>query len=202
MSKSEEIHEHYEPRIAPGRPHYDVLDWASESSQVSRFEVLVANTDLAGKSLLDVGCGLGDLWAFLKDRNIPVAYTGVDLVQKMVAAARDGHGDAAFHCGDVFGGDMFEPGSFDVVFSSGVFNLDLGNNAEFLPGAISRLLDLAGESLVFNLLHKRAAGGSPYFYFDPDQIRPILADLPCRTRILSDYLPNDFTVICVKTPPL
>ena len=127
-----------------------------------------------------------------------MTYTGVDIVEKMVAAARDDHDDADFHCGDVFAGDMFEPGGFDVVFSSGVFNLDLGNNAEFLPGAIARLLDLTREYLVFNLLHKRAAGGGPYFYFDPDQVRPILAALPCRSRILSNYLPNDFTVICRK----
>lgn len=199
MSKREEIHAHYEPRMIPGRANFDILDWASPESQLTRFEVLAANVDLAGKSLLDVGCGLGDLWAFLKARGIPVAYMGVDLVEKMVAAARDGHGDADFHCGDVFAGDMFEPGSFDVVFSSGVFNLDLGNNVEFLPGAIARLLDLAGECLVFNLLHKRAsAGGAPYFYFDPKQVRPILAGLPCRSRILSNYLPNDFTVICDK----
>ena len=198
MSKRQEIRAHYEPRIIPGRDNYDVLDWASQRSQLARFEVLAANVDLAGKSLLDVGCGLGDLWAFLKARDIRVAYTGVDLVAKMAAAARDRHADADFQCGDVFAGDMFAPGGFDVVFASGVFNLDLGNNAEFLPGAIARLFELAGEYLVFNLLHKRAAGGPPYFYFDPKQVRPMLADLPCRIRIIDDYLPNDFTVICRK----
>lgn len=198
MSKTQRIRAHYEPRIIPGRANFDILDWASRESQVIRFDVLAANVDLAGKSLLDVGCGLGDLWAFLKARDIPMAYTGVDLAEKMAAAARDRHTDADFQCGDVFAGGMFEPGSFDVVFGSGVFNLDLGNNAEFLPGAIARLLELAGECLVFNLLHKRAAGGGPYFYFDPKQVRPMLAALPCRTRIISDYLPNDFTVVCRK----
>ena len=197
MSKRHEIRAHYEPRIVPGRANYDVLDWASQQSQLARFEVLVANVDLAGKSLLDVGCGLGDLWGFLKDRDIRVAYTGVDLVEKMVAAARDRHGDGHFECGDVFAEDMFKPGGFDVVFGSGIFNLDLGNNAEFLPGAIARLLELAGEYLVFNLLHKHAAReAGPYFYFDPKQVRAILADLPCRSRIIDHYLPNDFTVIC------
>ncbi len=202
MSKRQKIRAHYEPRIIAGRDNYDVLDWASPRSQVARFEVLTANVDLAGKSLLDVGCGLGDLWAFLKVRGIRVAYTGVDLVLEMATAARNSHTDADFQCADVFAGRMFAPGGFDVVFASGVFNLDLGNNAEFLPPAIARLLELAGEYLVFNLLHKRAAGGPPYFYFDPKQVRRMLADLPCRTRIIDDYLPNDFTVVCVKTPPV
>ena len=117
MSKTQEIRAHYAPRIIPGRDNYDILDWASRESQLIRFDVLAANVDLVGKSLLDVGCGLGDLWAFLKARDISVAYTGVDLAEKMVAAARDRHRDADFQCGDVFAGGMFEPSSGDTILN-------------------------------------------------------------------------------------
>ena len=55
------------------------------------------------------------------------------------------------------------------------------------------------EYLVFNLLHERVAEeGERYFYYDPAAVMEMLSPLPCEVRILDDYLPNDFTVICRK----
>lgn len=198
--KVEAIVGHYEPRITPGRENYDVLDWASGQSQQERFRVLADSVDLAGNSLLDVGCGLGDLWGYLKRRDIPVHYTGVDLVEKMIEAARAQHPDGQFLCADIFGTDVFGPESFDVIFCSGIFNLNLGNNHEFLAASLPRLLDLARGTVVFNLLHRRALYGEQqeYFHFHPKEVLRLLAPLPCTALVLEDYLPNDFTVICRK----
>ena len=200
MSKIKKIHSHYEHRITPERENFDVLDWACAESQQTRFAVLADNVDLTGRSLLDIGCGLGDLWAFLNERGAGVDYTGVDIIEKMVLAARDRYPNGRFVLGDVFGADPFGGRTFDVVFCSGAMNLNLGNNRKFLPVAVSRMLDLAGETVAVNLLHARAAGRDrTYFYHDPDDVRELLAHLPCEIHILQDYLPNDFTVICRKT---
>jgi len=202
MKRKRAIHSHYEPRISPYRAGYDILDWASPESQQARFKVLGENISLAGKSLLDVGRGLGDLCGFLKDRKIAVDYTGVDLIAKMVEAARQRYPDGRFVCADIFQEDTFQPEQFDVVFCSGAFNLNLGNNREFLPVAIRRLLELSREYVVFNLLHHRARGtDGRYFYFDPEDVRRLLAPTECEMRFIDDYLPNDFTAICTKTRP-
>jgi len=202
MKRKRAIRAYYEPRISPYRAGYAILDWASPESQRARFKVLAENVPLAGKSLLDVGCGLGDLWGFLKDQKIAVEYTGVDLVAKMVEAARKRHPDGLFLCTDVFQEEAFQPGQFDVVFCSGAFNLNLGNNREFLPTAVSRMLELSADQVVFNLLHHRArCGDRRYFYFDPEDVRSLLSSIDCEMRLIDDYLPNDFTVICRKTPP-
>jgi len=197
MSKKRNILRHYEPRIRRSRENYDVLDWASAASQQARFEVLVQNVDLDGRSLLDVGCGLGDLWAFLRARRIDVEYTGVDLSGKMIRAARRRQGGGRFIQADVFAEDNpFGPRSFDVVFCSGVFNLNLGNNRRFLTGAIGALMDLAREHVVFNLLHVRAeVQPDRYAYFDPADVAAAIAKHGWDIRVLDDYLPNDFTVI-------
>ena len=201
MSRKKAIHSHYEPRISSGRQNFDVLDWRDAASQRARFQVLIDHVALDGKSLLDVGCGLGDLWAFLKAREIPVRYTGVDLIEKMVAAARQRRPGGRFLCRDVFAGAAAGMGPFDVVFSSGAFNLELGNNMEFLARAVPRLLDLAGQTLAFNLLHTRTRDKYDHCaYYDPDDVLAVLAPLPCEVRILDDYLPNDFTVLCRKSP--
>jgi len=196
------IRAHYEPRIRPDRPNYDVVSWCDEASQRARFQVLVDNVELRGKSLLDVGCGLGDLWSFLQDRGIAVDYTGVDLLEKMVEAAHQRNTGGRYLCADIFAGDIFGGARFDVVFSSGVFSLDVGNNREFLPAAIARMFELCRDYLVFNLLDQRCgAQGDFCVYFHPDEVLNLLAPFPCESRVIDGYLPNDFTVICRRCPP-
>ena len=203
MDREEAIRAHYERRIRPWRPDHLILDWASSETQRKRFDVLIDRVDLAGRSLLDVGCGLGSLWGCLKERHISVRYTGVDILAKMVRAAWRRHPDAQFVCADVFRDDAFGPDSFDVVYCSGAMNLDLGNNLRFIARAAARFLHIARDRAVFNLLHRRASGGppGPYFYTEPGEVRPLLKDLPCEAAFVDDYLPNDFTVICTKRRP-
>lgn len=199
MSRKRKIQEHYEWRISPHRENYEILDWASPASQQARFKVLADKVDLSNKSILDVGCGLGDLWAYFKARKIDVRYTGVDILEKMVQAARDRHPDATFVHADLFVSNPFGPDSFDVVFSSGIFNLTLDNNLQFLTFAAGEMLKIARSQLVFNLLHIRGrTGDKTYFHYDPPQVRSLLADLDCTLEIVDGYLPNDFTVICTK----
>jgi SAM-dependent methyltransferase len=187
--------------MSPGRENFAVLDWASAASQRKRFEVLVANVPLRGRSLLDVGCGLGDLLAYLAERGIDLAYTGVDVLARMVAACRERFGGVRgrFVQADVFADASFGREGFDVVFASGIFNLDLGNNREFLPVALRRLLELSREHVAANFLHVRARGRDKgYFFYDPDEVLAILDGEPCEVRLIDDYLRNDFTVICRK----
>ena len=60
-------------RITP-----DALAVGPGQSQQVRFEVLIANVDLAGAALLDVGCGLGDLWKrrCIEYRDRPQGFVG------------------------------------------------------------------------------------------------------------------------------
>ncbi len=216
MSHRKKIRAHYEPRIRADRESYDILDWADRPSQLARFEVLAQCVELDGRSLLDVGCGLGDLYDYLAGRGVRVDYTGVDIVEAMVAEARRRRPNARFVWGDVFSdtpavldaqGRIAEVDHahlnplagerFDVVFCSGVFNLNLGNNEGFLGQALGRLFELARTHVVFNLLHHRTPTRYAHcVYYDPDQVADLLSGFPCRVRIVDHYLHNDFTVVC------
>jgi SAM-dependent methyltransferase len=198
MSKHDEIRDHYEWRIDPSRASHDVLDWASARTQHQRFEVFLRHVDLYNRTLLDVGCGLGDLWAFLSDNGVPVRYTGVDISEKMLAAARQRQPGGYFLWMDVFAHECpFDARSFDVVFASGIFNLNLGNNRQFLPAALERLMLLADECAAFNLLHRRGESEAHrYAYYDPDEVLASIRRPGWNFEIIDDYLPNDFTVIC------
>ncbi len=193
------IQQHYLPRLANHSESYKILDWASAASQQMRFEILAKNVALAGRSLLDVGCGVGDLYGFLSDRSIEVDYTGVDILVDMVTEASRRHPTGRFECVDIFSGTTPAGAPFDAVFCSGTFNLNVGNNHEFLPTAIARLLELTQGTLAFNLLHDSMPGQEKeYAYYDPQKIIELLEGRVSQIRLLDDYLPNDFTIICLK----
>ena len=198
--KIERILSHYDPRVQDGREGFEIADWADAQSQHARFDVLVNHVPLAGKSLLDVGCGVGDLLAMLQQRGLNVRYTGVDLSAKIIEAARQRFsGKADFRVANVFDDPGIAPETFDVVFASGTFNLTLGDNLAFLSHAARRLLELSHEAAVFNFLDDRAAHRVDYcHYYSLDAVQPILDALPCRTTLVRDYLPHDTTVICWK----
>lgn len=42
------------------------MGWADKYSQISRFEALCRGLTLDGSSILDIGCGYGDLLAFIE----------------------------------------------------------------------------------------------------------------------------------------
>ena len=56
------------------------LGWGSRKGKQSvQFEALCQIGDISNSSILDVGCGFGDLYAYLKYRGTRVNYTGVDI---------------------------------------------------------------------------------------------------------------------------
>lgn len=199
--KRDQIRHHYESRLSPGLDSFEVLDWASRAAQEARFEVLARllphrAPHRPAVRLLDVGCGLADLRAYLTRRRCAVAYTGVDLTPGILHEANRRHPGTSLTLADVFAAPPFPPQTFDLVFASGVFNLRLGNNDHFLQQALPQLFDLAAECLVVNALHHRATHHYPHcHYYDPETIRNTLAPKVHRSECIDDYLENDFTLV-------
>ena len=73
--------------------------------------------DVAGRRILDAGCGSGPLSAALRDRGAVV--TGIDASAEMLALARRRLGDdITLHVGDLRGRLPFDDGAFDDVIAS------------------------------------------------------------------------------------
>ena len=196
VGAQEKINSHYQPRLKKYDETFKILDWETQETQHARFNVLIDNLPLEGKSLLDVGCGCGDLLSVLKGRGISLEYSGVDILPGMIEKARSLHPDGRFFCGDLFSSTFFFKERFAVVFVSGVFNLNLGNNAAFFDAALPVLHDYAKEALVINLLDETSPHrDDKYFYFNADEARSKMEVLGRRVRLIDGYLNNDFTLI-------
>lgn len=195
------IRQHYLPRFTPGRPNYDIVNWAQPDTQLERFRVLLRAVELEGRSLLDVGCGLGCLATFLKDHNVHVHYTGVDLLPEMLARAAEAHPAGRFIQADVFDDDSPLDGeTFDVVFASGIMNLNLGNNLEFVGRALPTLIGHARYAAVANFLHTRLTWNDDrYYHYDPADVMALARPHCSEVRLIDDYLDNDFTLVCIPT---
>ncbi|MBN2450946.1 MAG: class I SAM-dependent methyltransferase [Lentisphaeria bacterium] len=203
-SRVERIRRHYEERVTPQRETFDILDWGSRESQRKRFEVLAS---LLGAChcrsrppiLLDVGCGMADLAEYLDARGCAIRYIGADITLGILREARRRTPSRRLVLADVFVAPPFGPRAADVCYCSGVFNLQLGNNDAFVRRALPRLVDLAAEFAVANLLHARTARKYEHcHYYDPGAIVASMEQQGIRVRLIDDYLENDFTLVLSK----
>ncbi len=198
MSYFKKLQQHYVPRFSKDE-NAAILDWENKSAQYMRFKAVTDNIELQNKRFLDVGSGLGDFLTHCENLDIDIDYTGVDILDEMTESARKKHPDAKFVTADIFKSDIFEDTAFDVVYTSGIFNLNLNNNHIFFMQAIDKFIRISDDVIVFNLLHERStAKENKYFYNNPEKIYNLMIEKFREVQIVDNYLENDFTVICRK----
>ena len=192
---------HYAPRVNRNRENFDILDWGDREAQFKRFEILATEVNLTNLNLLDIGCGLGDLFSYLKSVNhTPKNYVGSDLVSEMVKLAKEQQPDCQFYCCDILSENPSKL-KFDVVFCSGVFNLRSDDNLGFLNYALSSLANLTTteSTIVFNFLHERTEKQYDHcFYYNPEVVREMFLKFYRNVKIIDNYLPNDFTILATE----
>jgi ubiquinone/menaquinone biosynthesis C-methylase UbiE len=202
-SKLNTIKLYYESNMGKNLPDYSFLGWESEEAQMLRFDVVVSNVDLQGRKILDVGCGVGNFAEYLAKKNIHSQYTGVDILDSMISLAQKKNLNARFLQCDLFKENPFGDEKFDVVYSSGIFNLNLNNNMNFLRKAIGVFLSLSNDIVAFNLLSITSLNKEDkYYYYNMEEVKDLIKnefsnDIKT-VKFISGYLHNDFTVICSK----
>lgn len=174
------------------------LLWWDYRSMALRFRALVQEVPVEGKSILDAGCGLGDLLPYLYAKAPNFRYLGVDKSENFIEIAKKRYEGHQFQIGDPFKHPI---GMFDVVLSSGVMN---GNVDDWLikrKKMIKSLWRQTGEVLAFNM-----AGGlkpirhdSLIAYADAQEIFDFCKTLSHRVILKTDYLEKDFTIVLFKT---
>lgn len=204
-NKKSAIIEHYINRVKDfNMPEYQILDWESKEAQDLRFETLVEHFNMESSILLDVGCGLGNLAEYIDNKNIKLHYIGIDIMPEMIERAKSKifkNINPQFMTLDFFSGSDIEK-EFDYIYSSGIFNLNLGNNDKFLKEAIKLFLRAAKKGICFNLLDisfKEKYGDKYYFYKKEDILKMTeetvkSLNMKYNLSISDKYLSDDFSV--------
>jgi trans-aconitate methyltransferase len=171
------------------------VHWSDEYGQNARFLALSQIANITHSSILDVGCGLGDLYTFLQKNNITVDYTGIDIVPDFIVRARELHPGVRFEARDIF--TMKE--SFDYVLASGALSFKVKDHKKYYFSMIEKMFSLATKGLAFNMLnHDMHVDDDTYASYKPEQVADFCKTLTPNVQIILGYLPQDFTIYMLK----
>ncbi len=179
----------------------EAVGWQSVEKQNLRFDVLSEVGDLEGRSLLDVGCGFGDLLGFLRHKDVNVKYYGVDLMEDFVEAARERFPGAKFRVFDALGEPPpdFEP-PFDYVLASGLLGLHVGDDYNFARTMLRRMFEWCGKGVAANMISAYVDYRDDYLaYTQPEELfRFCKKNLTWKVALRHDYLPYEFTLFLYR----
>ncbi len=171
----------------------------SRRAQRMRFEVFVLNHDLNGKTLLDVGCGMGDLWEHLLARGIHCDYTGIDISPEMVRRCRERFPGVPFECQNILEWNRGQ--QFDYTIAVGIHNIKVDGGWELLEQVTRRQFELCRVATHISLLTDRYTGFAPHIQpWRAEAILTLALDITPYVVLRHDYLPNDFSVTLYREP--
>jgi ubiquinone/menaquinone biosynthesis C-methylase UbiE len=195
----------YESHVRRYGYGYRALGFNRRSSQEKRFSALASIGSLDGARLLDVGCGFGDLLAWLRARGVQPRYTGLDLTASMIERCRKrfsegmNESSARFLVGDALTWEA--DGEYDYVIASGIFGYNAKDTRARIQPTMQRLFAICGRGLAVNFLSGCAPTRSPgRLYVHPSDVLQYALRLTPAVRLDHTYMPNDFTLSMYKKP--
>jgi SAM-dependent methyltransferase len=196
---TERVREYWERRATESRSDSERID-QSPRTQRMRYEAFLQLHDLRNASILDVGCGVGDLYTLLRRRGLKCDYTGFDLSVEMVRICRKRFPRIKFASGDFL---AWKPRRrFDYVVSFGIHNnVCVGQGWELLCATTRRQFELAKHAAHVSLLTDRYAGFGPQAQpWSAERVLSACLGITPFVVLRHDYLPNDFCVTLYREP--
>ena len=184
------------------------LGWDTRTHQWVRFRAVTELVDLRGRSVIDIGCGFADLYAFLSESDIPVAgYLGVDINPILLEVAAGRFPQARYARRNVLLEPYAEPVA-DVGVMLGLLNfrLDEVGNYEYAEAMIRAGLTATREGLVIDFLSADRTPEYPkepaVFYYEPGRILQAGLSVTSSLVLKHDYPPipqREFMLFLRKT---
>lgn len=202
QKKGKDITRYFEKQLKKYGNSPRAVGWINEKTQGMRFKVLSEIANLEHQRILDVGCGLGHFYGYLKKKVAHFDYLGVDISYRMIATAKIIYPDAKFEVMDIM--KKNPAGSFDYIFSSGIDNYETGHNDVFICQIMKRMFKFAEKGVSINMLSTLFSSSSSdglVHYFDPIYILKYCSRVTSWVVLRHDYLNNDFTVYLYKYSP-
>lgn len=174
------------------------LGWRNQLSQDTRFEVMATIGELHARSVLDVGCGHGDLKAYLDQFAQDYDYIGIDQMPEFINDARQryaGYANAAFFQSDF---SQQELPQVDYVIASGALGYHCAQ-PDFYLAMIAKFYTAARVGLGFNMLDARTFAAHDLLVgHDRDAVLEFCQGLSPKVRLVTDYLADDFTIFMYR----
>lgn len=170
--------------------------WGSEASQRSRYHVFLDELPLSDANVLEVGCGFGDFLLCAAEKNVrPRGYLGVDLSERIIAAARDRHPEHTFVALDIL--QESPPFDADYVIASGIMAVPLPDYERYVVNILRRFAELGRRGFALNFLSTATQNPDGVSqYVDPGWLFALFQrHIGWSGRLIHDYRQNDFTLV-------
>ena len=195
------LHYHRHRLAAHGSQAPEALGWRAAESQRKRFEVIAQVADFNGCSVLDLGCGTGDLAAYLSERFSDLRYLGIDQMPEFIETARQRFTAQAEHTAFALAHfDSAPLPSADIVVACGALGYRCAN-PHWAFNVVARMYAAAGQVFVFTLLDAAVFPEHPLLVgHDIDEMAAFCRKLAPRVEVLRGYAPDDATIVMRRAP--
>ena len=170
------------------------IGW-TKGKQDIRFNAVIEIGKLKNSSILDVGCGFGDLLLFLNKKKLQVKYTGIDINQKFISICKKKYPKSIFQVRDIETRPFKK--KFDWVFAIGTTNHS--GSYKYIERLLAEMFKCSKKGIVMDFLSTYVDFTKPgNFHASPEKIFKIAKKLSKRVIIRHDYLPFEFCVFIYK----
>ena len=198
MDKAEEkiVLDRYNKRLAEFGYSPKTVGWFKSRHKL-RYHILLSHWELEGKEILDFGCGFGDMYGYIKDHNIKVSYSGLDINDKLIAEGKKIYPEA-----NLFVKSPLLEGldkKHDYIFSSGLHNLRLKDNWDFIKKTFDTFNRYSRLGFAANFISDNVDySESDLFHANPSMVLDLAYKYSRRVVLRNDYMPFEFTVFIDK----
>ena len=151
-------------------------------------------------SLLDVGCGLGNLAEYCRERGWEGKYTGIDLSQKMVNIVKKKLGTDNVHQIDILEENYNIKHDIVVSISTLQEKPPYENSFFYLESMIKKMFELSNKCIIFDVFSKNSVDymDPKNLYVDPLRLIKTLYTFTNRLIIYNNYNPYQLMIILFK----
>ncbi len=171
------------------------VGWSNDRDQTLRFDVLFRGLDPRGKTILDVGCGLGDLVPYLNRRTDgDFTYIGIDVASRLIGDARavHGHPNCSFYTGDIFSVELPQ---VDYSILSGALSLKQDGIEAYARDTLTQMVKLSRQAVALNFLTSYVDFEAVHNqHYHPETVFTWAKALAKRVNVIHDYPLYEFTI--------
>ena len=201
LDDEKRISDIYNGRLKEGLSDHKSVGWGSKESQYLRFKILTEIDELSKNNVLDVGCGLGELFNFFTKNSIKInSYKGIDISKDLILEAQkrfDKEKKATFEFTNIDKLQGHE--SYDYIFLSGALNLKVENNLLYAKRVIKKMFSQCKKGVACNFLSSYSDFSlEKDYHYSPEELFSYSKGLSTRVVLRHDYPLYEFTLYIYK----
>ena len=172
------------------------IGWGKNRKNL-RYHILCSKFNLNGKSILDYGCGFGNLISYLNYNYEGFDYTGLDINEKLLNEAKIQYPEYVFKKVNFLNSNLDQ--KYDYIVSSGVHNTNIGDNYSIIKDTMGKFNEASNYGFAMNFLSTNVDyEEKKLFYSSPSKILEMGLNHSSNVLLRHDYMPFEFTLIVFK----